>query len=129
MSLASYASAIIGGVSRAVLVPSFWRESLGRVPIEALANGIPVLASNRGALPETLGDAGFVFTIPERFGPSTLEIHTAREVAPWVAVLEKLWDDPEFEARHRELARAEARRWEPSSVAGQFERLFRSLAP
>ena len=104
-------------VSRAVLVPSLWRESLGRVPMEAMANGIPVLASDRGALPETLGDAGFVFTIPERFGPNTLEIPTAREVAPWVAVLEKLWDDPEFEARHREQARAEALRWEPATVA------------
>ncbi len=114
-------------VSRAVLVPSLWRESLGRVPMEALANGIPVLASDRGALPETLGDAGFVFAIPERFGPNTLEIPTAREVAPWVAMLEKLWDDPEFEARHRVLARAEAQRWEASTVAGQFERLFRSL--
>src|SRR5262249_7022856 len=53
-------------VSRVVLMPSLWRESLGRVPIEAMANGIPVLASDRGALPETLGDAGFVFTIPAR---------------------------------------------------------------
>src|SRR5271165_3399035 len=116
-------------MSRAVLVPSLWRESPGRVPMEAMANGIPVLASDRGALPETMGNAGFVFTIPERFGPGTLEIPSAREVAPWVAVLEKLWDDPEFEARHRALARTEAQRWEPSAVAGQFERLFRSLAP
>ena len=115
-------------VSRAVLVPSLWRESLGRVPMEALANGIPVLASDRGALPETLGDAGFVFTIPERYGPSRLEIPTAREVAPWVTLLEKLWDDPEFEARHRALARAEAQRWEPNAVAGRFERLFRSFS-
>jgi glycosyltransferase involved in cell wall biosynthesis len=29
-------------VTRAVLMPSLWRESLGRVPIEAMANGIPV---------------------------------------------------------------------------------------
>jgi hypothetical protein len=69
-----------------------------------------------------------VFTIPERFGPSTLEIPTAREVAPWVAVLEKLWDDPEFEARQQALARAEAQRWKPSAVSGQFERHFRSLS-
>ena len=114
-------------VSRAVLVPSLWRESLGRVPMEALANGIPVLASDRGALPETLGNAGFVFTIPERYTPQSLEIPTAREVAPWLAVIEKLWDDPEFESRHRALARAEARRWEPGRIAGQFERLFREL--
>ncbi len=115
-------------VSRAVLVPSLWRESLGRVSMEAMANSIPVLASDRGALPETLGNAGFVFTIPDRFGPNTMEIPTAREVAPWVAVLEKLWDDPEFEARHRSLARVEAQRWEPSAVAGRFERLFRSFS-
>ena len=87
-------------VSRAVLVPSLWRESLGRVPMEALANGIPVLASDRGALPETLGNAGFVFTIPGRYTAQSLVIPTG-EVAPWVSVLEKLWDDPEFEARHR----------------------------
>ena len=42
-------------VSRAVLVPSLWRESLGRVAVEAMANGIPVLASDRGALRETHG--------------------------------------------------------------------------
>ena len=88
-------------VSRAVLVPSLWRESLGRVPMEALANDIPVLASDRGALPENLGNAGFVFTIPERYTPQSLEIPTAREVMPWLAVLEKLRDDPEFESRHR----------------------------
>ena len=59
-------------VSRVVLMPSLWRESLGRVAVEAMANGIPVLASDRGALPETLGDAGFVLTIPERYTASSL---------------------------------------------------------
>jgi glycosyltransferase involved in cell wall biosynthesis len=113
-------------VSRAVLVPSLWRESLGRVPMEAMVNGIPVLASDRGALPETLGDAGFVFTIPERFTPHALEIPTARDVAPWVAVIERLWDDRDFEARHRALARAEARRWEHERIASTFERMFQS---
>jgi glycosyltransferase involved in cell wall biosynthesis len=37
-------------VSRVVLMPSLWRESLGRVAIEAMANGIPFLASDPGAL-------------------------------------------------------------------------------
>ena len=69
-------------VSRAVLVPSLWRESLGRVPMEAMVNGIPVLASDRGALPETLGNSGFLFTVPERYTPQSMEIPTAREVAP-----------------------------------------------
>ncbi len=37
-------------LSRAILLPSLWRESLGRVAIEAMANGIPVLASDRRRL-------------------------------------------------------------------------------
>jgi len=114
-------------VSRVVLMPSLWRESLGRVPIEAMANGIPVLASDRGALPETLGDAGFVFTIPERITAANCAVPTAREVAPWVAVIERLWDDPEFEARHRALAKAEARRWDGDRLAEQFQAFFRSI--
>ncbi len=115
-------------VSRVVLMPSLWRESLGRVPIEAMANGIPVLASDRGALPETLGDAGFVFTIPERCTPASGVVPTAQEVAPWVAVIERLWDDPEFEAEHRRRALAEAVRWDSTMLADQYEKFFLTLA-
>jgi glycosyltransferase involved in cell wall biosynthesis len=114
-------------VSRMVLMPSLWRESLGRVPIEAMANGIPVLASDRGALPETLGDAGFVFTIPERCTPTSGVVPTAQEVAPWVAMIERLWGDPEFEAEHRRRAMAEAMRWDGERLAEEFEDFFRTL--
>ena len=68
-----------------------------------------------------------MFTVPERYTPQSMEIPTAREVAPWIAVLQRLWDDPEFESRHRDLARAEAMRWQPEHIADQFERLFKSL--
>ena len=51
-------------VSRLVVMPSLWWESFGRVAAEALLNGIPVLASNRGSLPETLAGAGFLFDGP-----------------------------------------------------------------
>ncbi len=39
-------------VTRVLLVPTLVSEMFGRVAAEALANGIPVLASDRGALPE-----------------------------------------------------------------------------
>jgi glycosyltransferase involved in cell wall biosynthesis len=114
-------------VSRVVLMPSLWRESLGRVAVEAMANGIPVLAGDRGALPETLGDAGFVLTIPERYTPTSPEIPTPREVEPWVATIERLWDDPDFEARHRAMAKAEARRWDAGRLVESYEALFRAV--
>jgi glycosyltransferase involved in cell wall biosynthesis len=116
-------------VSRAVVVPSFWRETFGRVAAEALANGLPVLASDRGALPSTLGEAGFLFTLPERCAPTSSAVPTAREVAPWIATIERLWDDPAFEAAHRARAREEAKRWDDSTLAARYESFFAGLHP
>jgi len=114
-------------VSRAVLMPSVWLENGGLVARESLANGLPVLASDRGGLPETLGDSGFVFTLPARITPRSPAVPTAREVAPWVATVERLWDDPAWEAKHRELARGAARQWEPERLAGDYDRFFGGL--
>jgi glycosyltransferase involved in cell wall biosynthesis len=115
-------------ISRAMLVPSL-TENAASVAREALANGIPVLASDRGGLPETLGDAGFVFTLPDSLPASGgTAVPTARECAPWLATIERLWDDPQFEARHRALAKAEASRWDRDVLAGQYQRFFEQVA-
>ena len=50
-----------------------------------------------------------------------------KEVTPWVAILEKLWDDPEFEAWHRDLARAEASQWDADRLVGSYEEFFSSM--
>jgi glycosyltransferase involved in cell wall biosynthesis len=116
-------------VTRIALMPSLWRETLGRVAMEGLANGVPVLASDRGALPGTLGDAGFVFTIPAHYVPENAGLPTAREVAPWVGVIEKLWDDAPFEAEHWERARREAERWATPALIQSYAELFSGISP
>ena len=38
-------------------------EGFGLSPLEAMASGTPVIVSNRGALPEVVGDAGLIFDL------------------------------------------------------------------
>ena len=117
-------------VSKIVLMPSLWWESFPRVAVESLINGIPVLGSIRGGLPETLQEAGFVFDIPERYTPQTRLLPTAEEVAPWVDTIIRLWDEEEFYQQERRRCLAAAEAWRPERLLPRFEEFFgRVLRP
>lgn len=49
----------------ALVLPSrttpVWKEQFGRVLIEAMACGVPVIGSDSGAIPEVIGEAGLIF--------------------------------------------------------------------
>lgn len=49
--------------SKGLLMPSQWDEAFGRVPLEAMAASVPVISSNKGALPETVGAGGVVLPL------------------------------------------------------------------
>ncbi len=116
-------------VSRAVLMPSLVPETFGRVAAEALCNGIPVLASDRGALPETVGEAGVVLPLPERLTATALVLPTPEEVAPWVEAILRLWDDAAFSEALGRQAIAAAERWAPEVLEPQYVRFFEGLSP
>lgn len=79
--------------TRLLLVPSSWEEAFGRVVIEAQSCGIPVLASRRGGLPESVGDDSMV-----------VDGHASPQA--WITAMRPLLDDP---VRYRDAAaRAQA---------------------
>ena len=49
----------------ALVLPSrttpVWKEQLGRVLLEAMAVGVPVIGSDSGAIPEVIGETGLIF--------------------------------------------------------------------
>jgi glycosyltransferase involved in cell wall biosynthesis len=74
-----------------LLVPSQWEdETWGRVVTEAQFSGIPVVTSDRGGLPESVGPGGIVLPYD---APATA----------WAEVLTALWSD---EARYAPLSQA-----------------------
>ena len=67
-------------VSRAVLMPSLVARITGPGGDRSDGQRHPGARQRPGRLPETLGDAGFVFTIPERYTP---RIPRSRPRATW----------------------------------------------
>lgn len=116
-------------LSRVVLMPSLCEEAFGRVAVEAMLNGIPVLASRRGGLPEALAGAGFLFDIPEQYTPQSREVPTQTEVAPWLETIERLWDDEAFYAAESDRCRRAAEAWRPERLLPRFEEFFLRVMP
>ena len=87
-------------------------------------NGIPVLASSRGGLPETLEKAGILFDVPEKYTPETRLVPSAEEMAPWIDTIIRLWDDALFYAQERRRCLAAAEAWRPERLLPRFEDFF-----
>ena len=117
------------GVTKVCLLPSVWWENQPLVAVEAMTNGIPVVGSDRGGIPETLGAAGIVLPIPDRITQATRMLPTAEEVEPWVRAVIRLWDNAEFSEEHRRKALDQAKRWDSAVVGPLYDEFFRNLKP
>ncbi|MFD2265045.1 glycosyltransferase [Lacibacterium aquatile] len=67
--------------ARLLMMPSLWEEAYGRTVIEAQLNGLPVISSDRGALPDTVGEGGMV-------------LHAHAPIEDWSHALSLVYKDP-----------------------------------
>ncbi|PQO28504.1 glycosyltransferase [Bremerella cremea] len=109
-------------VTHSMLMPSVWQESFGRVAAEAMMNGIPVIGSDRGSLPEVIGDGGVLLEIPERIRPETQLLPTEEEVEDWVRAVAILWDENDHPLFFAE-AIERANNWSEYSIVDNFARI------
>lgn len=86
--------------AKILLAPSVWEEAWGRVITEAQVSGIPVIASNRGGLPESVGFGGLIVS-----HDSGLEA--------WENALASVWDNPQV---YRELSLAALQRSQANDI-------------
>ncbi len=74
--------------AKALLFPIKWEEPFGLIPVEAMACGTPVIAFNKGALPETVkhGHTGFVVTNVQQMATAVNKINSIKrsDCRQWV---------------------------------------------
>ena len=95
------------------LAPSIGWERLPLTALAALRQGVPVIASDRGAAPELLEQGGIVLALPDRITSAHAAAMLPAELVPWVEAVCLLLDDRPFAARLRSQAKLAGRRWAP----------------
>jgi glycosyltransferase involved in cell wall biosynthesis len=91
--LESGALAELRAQAAVVLAPSRWEEPCPYSVLEALAAGVPVLAADRGGMPELVGENA---TLP------------ATDQEAWSSALSELWNNPDVRAERGAAALARA---------------------
>lgn len=91
-----------------------WLEQFGRVAVEAMAAGVPVVASDSGALRDVVGGAGTL--VPPG------------DAAALARALAVVLDDPERAARMRAAGLERAREYTWAAIAERYEAMYRGVA-
>ena len=122
--------------TRVLLVPSLWGEAFGRVVVEAMLRGIPVLASDCGGLVEA--KLGVDYLLPVR----PIERYLARpderglpvpvvprqDVGPWLETLDRLCSSRRHYREVAAASRTAALKYVAGLGIGHLEAILQSCA-
>lgn len=81
----------IYAITKVLLVPSLGYEAWSRVSTEAIMNGIPVLSSKIGGIPEAINGGGISFDIPQEYNDDFNLIPSDEDIKPWLEALDDLY--------------------------------------
>src|SRR5690606_35606391 len=95
------------------LTTAGWVEQFGRVVVEAMAAGVPVVTSDSGALPDVVGDAGVLVPEGDPVALGEALLRVCREPGLWTRL------------RERGLERARECSWD--RVAGRYDEVYRQM--
>lgn len=101
------------GVTSLLLLPSRWLESWARVVGEAQVNGIPIIASNRGASPQNVGRGGIILAYDE---PQV-----------WATAIKTVYEDAGLRSDLENRARLNVRRFDPETLVEKYEQFFSTV--
>ena len=92
--------------ARILLVPSLWYESGARVIVEAMMNGIPVFATDRGGSPELMKGTGILIKLDEKIYKSPYTKLPKRDLLqPLIKKIEEYFDNQELYMKQSQQAR------------------------
>ena len=115
-------------IARVILIPSLFNESFCRVAAEAMASGVPIIASNRGAIPETVQDAGILLDIPSKYTPNSKIVPSPEELQRWIEAILRFWDDEAFCQKYVDLGKRRAYSlWDNDFIIDRYDQQFREL--
>jgi glycosyltransferase involved in cell wall biosynthesis len=113
--------------TKILILPWLRCDGFDMTAAAAMSNGIPLVVSSRGLLPDFVEDSRFVVDIPPWcIGTEGFEMH-ARDVQPWLDAIAALWDDPHLYQRQSEVSKRLVSSWQGASVAGLYREFFQNV--
>lgn len=94
--------------TKLLLAPSLLYENFGRVAAEAVMNGIPVISSTSGGLPDSVNGGGMCVPAPQKCHEDFGYFPSAEELEEWFEALETMLDPknyPEWQKKAKEAGK------------------------
>lgn len=112
--------------AKALLVPSL-AEAFGRVAVEAVLNGIPVIGSDMGGVPEAMREGGIPLPIPKCMANNPDVPPEPADVKPWFDAVVRLWEDSSWYGERCDRSRQAAEYWSEDQQKSRIVNYYEAI--